>query len=284
MIYLKFEPGSQLEKFIRNYYIWECDKYEFDSMYVEAPPTGYPITIFNYGDPSYLIKNNLRDKLPLVSVVGQATKIYSYMVRGTVRIFGCIWKPYGLYHVLKNDISELNNQQFDLTKLIDVKIDQIISQLANKQTYEEKKNVVENYLVDLISSNSDVTHKIELIAEEFEMNNGLVKVSEMADKYQIGIRYLQKEFKKRVGLTPKQFCKIKRMAHICDIMSEPAHINWLDILHEGGYYDQAHFIKDFKEYMIKPPKYYFEDNIEIVKTLWSIFYFFFDYKKKLLVN
>ena len=67
----------------------------------------------------------------------------------------------------------------------------------------------------------------------------------------IGLRTLQRNFKREVGLSPKDYLKIKRMYGIEQKMSRKA--DFFDIITDFGFTDQAHFIKDFKQLRNQTP-------------------------------
>jgi AraC-like DNA-binding protein len=75
---------------------------------------------------------------------------------------------------------------------------------------------------------------------------------------QIGIspRRFVEVFRNQVGLTPKVFCRIKRFQRVLDALDTSREIDWPDIALSGGYFDQAHFIHDFRAFSgINPTAY-----------------------------
>ncbi len=63
-------------------------------------------------------------------------------------------------------------------------------------------------------------------------------------------------FKENVGLTPKGFLKIIRFQKAIQEIEACKKINWSGIAYETGYYDQAHFINDFKNFSGFTPQQY----------------------------
>lgn len=63
-------------------------------------------------------------------------------------------------------------------------------------------------------------------------------------------------FKQHVGLAPKAFLKVMRFQRAIYEMEQRKAINWTSVAYESGYYDQAHFIHDFKAFSgLTPAKY-----------------------------
>jgi transcriptional regulator GlxA family with amidase domain len=71
-------------------------------------------------------------------------------------------------------------------------------------------------------------------------------------------RQLERLFKKYIGLSPKFYSRIIRFNHIFQLVKEKR-ISWLEITHLSGYFDQSHFIRDFKAFTGEEPSQYFFD-------------------------
>lgn len=93
-------------------------------------------------------------------------------------------------------------------------------------------------------------------------------VSEIIDHPNLGclhklsdeIGYSQKHFidlfRQHVGVTPKQYLKIMRFQKAVDAIEKAKTIRWIHIALESGYYDQAHFIHEFKLFSEFTPSEY----------------------------
>ena len=66
-------------------------------------------------------------------------------------------------------------------------------------------------------------------------------------------------FKKYVGITPKQLHRIKRFNEILVALENKDRISWASIAADCGYFDQAHFIKDFYSFSGLNPKQYINE-------------------------
>lgn len=80
---------------------------------------------------------------------------------------------------------------------------------------------------------------------------GNVRISSLADQIGVTRQHLARQFAVHVGMSAKQFARIKRAetarARATATQSaKSGNVNWSRIAHQAGYYDQAHFIKDFK--------------------------------------
>ena len=80
---------------------------------------------------------------------------------------------------------------------------------------------------------------------------------------------IQRNFIKRVGVSPKTLTRIARVNYLIDKINREKAINFQDLVFDGNYYDQSHFIKDFKAITGETPGYFFKRNLELSNALSS---------------
>jgi AraC-like DNA-binding protein len=69
-------------------------------------------------------------------------------------------------------------------------------------------------------------------------------------------------FRYQVGLTPKLFSRVRRFQRILRSIEKCRAVEWADVAAAGGYYDQAHFIHDFREFCGLTPSLYVNETVE----------------------
>jgi AraC-like DNA-binding protein len=83
---------------------------------------------------------------------------------------------------------------------------------------------------------------------------GLVRVTELADQADVGTRQLERLFQDHVGLSPKLFLRILRFQHVLSSVRDGrGDTAWAEIAARHGFYDQSHFIRDFKAFVGAAP-------------------------------
>ena len=70
----------------------------------------------------------------------------------------------------------------------------------------------------------------------------------------VNIKTLERKFTREVGLTPKLYTRIKRLQTVLRMLDQHEKVGWADIAYGAGYVDQAHFIKDFRNFAGVTPK------------------------------
>jgi len=78
-------------------------------------------------------------------------------------------------------------------------------------------------------------------------------------------RTLQRNFVKRTGVTPKFLMRVVRLHNLWTRVGNLDAVDYLDMVFDGNYFDQAHFIKDFKAITGETPGSFFKRNLEIIR-------------------
>ena len=81
-------------------------------------------------------------------------------------------------------------------------------------------------------------------------------VAELSDEIGISSRRLVDVFSQQVGLTPKLFARVQRFQNVIQNLPPEQDVDWTDVALGCGYYDQAHFIHDFRSFSGLSPSTY----------------------------
>ena len=85
------------------------------------------------------------------------------------------------------------------------------------------------------------------------------------------ISSLQRNFNKRAGVSMRKLMRISRINYIFQKMVNGHSFNAQKNMLDGNYYDQSHFIRDFKELTGETPRQFFQHNTELCRTLSGMF-------------
>jgi len=114
-------------------------------------------------------------------------------------------------------------------------------------------SALEQALIGLAPS-SDVFSPARLAIAHAQYRRGLVRVPALARKAGLSARQLERVFAERIGLPPKTYLKIIRFQEVLHSLRDGAPSRtWAEIATSHGYYDQAHFIRDFKTFVGTAP-------------------------------
>jgi transcriptional regulator GlxA family with amidase domain len=73
-------------------------------------------------------------------------------------------------------------------------------------------------------------------------------IGDYADQLHVSARSLRRHFRQAIGLSPKLFLRIRRFHQMIHLMRNTPGLSTMDMVFLGGYHDQAHLAKEFKEF------------------------------------
>jgi len=121
--------------------------------------------------------------------------------------------------------------------------------LCEAKTNEQRIQIIESFLLTkLYDYKQDplIANAVKVI----KTHNGLLKIKDLAAKHFLSLDAFEKRFRRAVGASPKQFSYIVRMNSIIGSLNKRS---ITETVFEAGYYDQAHFTKDFKLFTGQTP-------------------------------
>jgi AraC-like DNA-binding protein len=115
---------------------------------------------------------------------------------------------------------------------------------------EQKVNVLEAFLIDRLNrarKNQEKIPLVEVLCHSICSNGEAFNMKQLAAETGFSVRYIQQLFMNYVGISPQSFYSVHRFNKSLELVRS-ANTSLTDIAYECGYYDQAHFIKEFKAY------------------------------------
>ena len=135
--------------------------------------------------------------------------------------------------------------------------------ILNANNTLERISLIEDFLIKQLTDKKNVDHILKSTLETILTANGQLSVGELSKQTNVNPRQLERKFASGVGLSPKQLLKIIRLQASLKLMLNNNYESLTVIAHENDYYDQAHFIKDFKEFTGVTPKEFYGDRLSM---------------------
>ncbi len=256
MLYKRIDPHPSLSKVINCYWIIEDDG-QTSPVEQKIIPDGYTEIIFHYGDP-YRLK--LIDQFGLQTdrlVAGQIDQHFYIENTGKTAMMGIKLRPTALTHLFDLDMKELTNKITDISAIGSL---QSLEEILTVASHDEMIQRNNEYFSNLLAKKPILPHVIDEAIELIFKKNGMISIQEISEQLNTGQRQLERYFNKYIGLSPKLYTRIIRFNYIFELMKNKDN-NWQDLVFQSGYYDQSHFIKNFKEFTGEDPtKYGFDEK------------------------
>jgi len=171
--------------------------------------------------------------------------------------FGIRFKP--------SILSFLLNQKMDryLNKIVSLK--DVSSELYNKFNSFKEKDILNieklNFLFKEKNSKIKIDDRIINCINFIEKYQGSIEIKDLIKKVNISQRQLERLFLNHLGYSPKRFIRVIRFYSIHKNILENGTNNLSAVANDYGYFDQAHFNKEYKEFTNFPPK---DENMSIL--------------------
>jgi len=261
-----YKPGKQLQPFVEIYWEGNFNDYARDILSVHIVPNGFVELIIH--------KTTLHCDLeyqkgwaqsPNYTIIGLHTKPYEVKFSSNVKVFGIRFKPEGVYNIFGIPASEFMGNYEDMSMVLGHDFDLFCDQLRDKNTPFERIKLSENYLYNTAQKNKTHLTYVNHAADIIRKTKGLIRIEDVSNQSYISLRQLEREFKNKVGISPKHYLRIARMNEVQRLLENNRKLNLTKIAHQSGYTDQAHFIRDFKNITgIKPTIFMKEKSQHII--------------------
>lgn len=119
------------------------------------------------------------------------------------------------------------------------------------------------FIKDQLSQVDFSFSKFDELIRSIRLGSGIVTLDQLADEANMSPRTLQRKMTNTLGVGAKSFSKVVRFKQVLSFISEHPEYDWQDVLYRCGYYDQAHFIKDFKKYTGRTPGAFIQNNEDL---------------------
>jgi AraC-like DNA-binding protein len=226
-------------------------------------PNGFSGLFFNFGSKGKLIINE-EHITPSVSICGQIDRHFTAVHWPGFYSLGIIVKPTVLSRLLKVDMAEFVNTPFD-GNLIRNDLHVLYSQLEHAQASAEKIELIETSLRKMLAGMSSANMIAEQALHILELPVH-TPIAKLAKSMNVSERYLETQFRKTVGLSPKTYALIVRFKRIEQQLKKLSAVRWQDMEFAHEYHDQNHFIKDFKRFTGHTPSAYLLNHFEMGST------------------
>lgn len=254
MIYKLQNPKKELENIIKSF--WLIDSEDSDTIHVEKIiPDGYPELIFHYKS-AYMANISGSWFLQEKSLVAGQIRNHFYVKNtGLAGMFGIKLQPWVLKLFFNLNMDQITDKVVSIEGLNLLKLVPIKDVVTRKTTFEDKVAAVEDLFSSLINTKtrkrSNGQKAVQLIIDSY----GEISIKQLIEKTGISERSLERYFKTHIGVSPKFYSRIIRFSNVFNLI-QTKDFNWSDITYLAGFYDQSHFIKNFKEFTGEEPSNY----------------------------
>lgn len=269
MNYQTFKPDNDLNSLIKCHWTLEVPA-EFKSEKQRIVPDGCMELIFILGDD---IKRFTSDTdfiiQPRAIVVGQITEPFIIQPVGYVHCFATRFYPYGVANFIKTPLKNLENKETPIAELFGQKtareLEEKIVQAADTP---QRIELIERFLLNKLNEQSTIDNIVKSTVDGLMATSGTSAIKTLLKEDLSKRRQLERKFLTLIGMSPKQLGKVVRLQTALKLLLNQNTNTFTEIAYETEYYDQNHFIKDFKEFTGVTPKEFIGNDQMILSSLF----------------
>lgn len=128
-------------------------------------------------------------------------------------------------------------------------------QIVTASTASAKIAQLEAFLLHRLDRLAPFNPTLQTAVDAVRQAHGDITVTALRTHLSLSERQLERSFLHYTGLTPRQFVRLTRFRQVVQLLHQPE-ISLTDVAYRAGYYDQAHFIHDFKALADLTPREY----------------------------
>jgi AraC-like DNA-binding protein len=249
--FLNFNVDKRLNLFVQSY--WQVKSIlEKPTNYLIAPDGAMGL-IINLGD-SIKINTENKDydlKYGEIILLGIHDHAVSMELRNNCDLLGIRFNLAGAFCFFENCYGNLYQNNIFIKEM------NLFKELEKDSSNIE--NTFNTYLLNLFIKNSKLESFIQVL-KNIEDKKGNIGIEELADILDISRRSLDRLFKKYISTSANIYLRIIKIKYTRENLRNMKFESLTQVGYDNGYFDQSHFIKEFKIFMQKSPKQYMKEK------------------------
>ena len=189
-------------------------------------------------------------------------------LNGKVDVLGICFFPEGLYPFLKIPLCEFRNKLLNVDELGVSPVRRIRERLLDAPDVNKRLTILEEELLALLDDKYYLPDNLRKLFQRFNQESNSLQISEFCNHYNLSARKLERLYDKYIGISPKTYATLNRFQDSVNHLLHNDYQKLSDIAFGNGYFDQMHFIKDFKRFAGNTPGKFIAQNNSMLQ-IWN---------------
>lgn len=256
MTYLEFPPLPELADDVQLIFSMESDSGDVHAR-EQIMPDGIVELVVHWGDPYYTRQASSRFVQPRCFAISMMRKAVEIESAGRTGFLAVRFYPWGAHHFFTRPIRSFLDQTVPAEQLWPEFVPGLMRDVDACAHTGQRVAVVQQFLVNRLNEHGRKPSEIDDAVKLIRHSAGQLSIEEICAQTALSMKQLERKFLASVGTTPKVFSRISRFLYLCRHLKESSAKTLTQLAHECGFYDQAHFIKEFKEFSGYTPREFF---------------------------
>lgn len=182
------------------------------------------------------------------------------VLSGSYYFLGVEFSATGFYSIFGVPMKHLKDKLLPIDEVMGIDLGSLEEQLAEARTLPAMKVILDRFFLSRLTKRKPATSEPRIAAAYTLMREqGLMDIPALAHRVNMSLRSFEHHFDEQVGLAPITAVRIRRFHQALSLKFRKPTENWTSIAHTCGYYDQNHFIKDFRSFAGDSPRTFFKN-------------------------
>ena len=272
MVLQEYKPSLTIAEFIRTIRLVHYNYTSDGALPLKAyPPRPEHCLSFYARDCETVEYQHTGTKTGNLSTVlfGQQTEVTNRFVGNNFLLLQVVFKPGGLFQLTGIPSNQLTNQYIDAHTIFSQEIRYVNDKINDCKRFPEMIQVVEAFLINEFKRRSCAVHAIDIASTNLFSKDFIPGVDELAKSSYLSTRQFERQFKLRMGVSPKYFLKVMRFENAFRMKNKNPQLDWFTIAIACGYYDYQHLAKDYKDLTGLSPNQFHEIDSKAPERLFG---------------
>ena len=258
MTFLSYKPQPPLDEFIDK--LWYCHGYTVAHSRDRMMPDGSVGLILNLHEDQCRVYDrddpSRSHTTSGITTVGPSTEYFVIDTAEQYSVMGVQFRPGGALPFLGPPPSELHGLHVSLEDMWGPAAADLRIQVLEAATPDAKFRALEKGLLARGRRKLDVHPAVRFALDQFHAAPGVATVAQVTGCIGLSPRRFIQVFREQVGINPKLYCRVRRFRQVLSAVAKGGPVEWAGIALDAGYFDQAHFIHDFRSFSGINPSIY----------------------------
>jgi AraC-like DNA-binding protein len=256
-IYKTFAPPAPFGAFIENIWYWRgLDPGHAKDTIMASGRLGLMINLdgdaLSWYDGEGYATRNLLSGIALCGTHAQTFAIDAHQPH----MLGVQFRPGGAFAFFGGSAREFENVHLSLADIWGADAERLHQRVVQAPAPDDKIEILFRAMAERFD---ECTHHpaVALTLALFGRAPHRVSVKDAARRAEVSQKTLIRLFAEEVGMTPKTYLRVSRFQRVLSRLHAASSVDWMEVVERHGYYDQPHFIREFKQFSGFAPSEYF---------------------------
>ena len=246
---------AALAPFVKCIWSMESDRPVYDAPRERILPDSCVELVVHFHDPwRSHFANGASDLQPRSFIAGQMKNFLEIEPAGRMGLIAVRFHARGAYRFFSTPLSAVTAALVELEELWGKRAGPWTEQIVVASGMAARVRIVEETLLAALREKDRSDRAVDRCLRLIEAADGQVRVAQLASELGLCTRQLNRRFENRVGVSPKEFARVSRFLTGLRRLRASKHRSLTETALECGYFDQAHFNHEFREFAGMTPR------------------------------